>query len=219
MPLRLHCFLSPVGSLGGFAGCSSISSPLTLLEQQELPRTRPGSAHREAPINLGELDKLCTIPRPLRKTDVWEGNTGKPRRILREALARSRALYKQLVEAAHQKSSYVLWWPPLLFLRAATPPLQPWNLWKLPLEVSRTHPRACLDKLLKTHGKQCSPGQPDQHLANSCCQLWIGTSASPCQGTDQPLAPKEQFHIGSVCGLLKQHNLINLFIQWIISEK
>lgn len=89
----------------------------------------------------------------------------------------------------------------------------------MPLEVSRTHPRACLDKLLKTHGKQCSPGQADQHLANSCCQLWIGTSASPCQGTDQPLAPKEQFHIGSVCGLLKQHNLINLFIQWIISEK
>lgn len=73
LPYRLPYFLSPVGSLGGFAGCSSISSPFTLLEQQELPRRRPGSTHREAPINLGELDKLCTVPRPLRKTDVWKG--------------------------------------------------------------------------------------------------------------------------------------------------
>lgn len=127
MSHSLHYFLSPVGSLGGFAGCSSIGSPLTLLEQQELPRRRPGSTHREAPINIGELDKLCTVPRPLRKTDVWKGNTGKLRRILREALARSRALYKQLVEVAHQESSHILEWPPLLFIRAATPPLQPWK--------------------------------------------------------------------------------------------
>lgn len=130
-PHRLPAhFLLAVGSLGGFAGCSSISSPLTLLEQQELPRKRPGSTHREAPINLGEFDKLCTVPRPLSKTDVWKGNTGKLRRILREALARSRALNKQLVEAAHQESSYILQWPPLLFIRAATPPLQPRSLWK-----------------------------------------------------------------------------------------
>lgn len=130
LPYRLLYFLSPVGSLGGFAGCSSISSPLILLDQQELPRRRPGSTHREAPINLGELDKLCTVPRPLSKTDVWKGSTGKLRRILREALARSRALYKQLVEVAHQESSYILEWPPLLFIRAANPPLQPWSLWK-----------------------------------------------------------------------------------------
>lgn len=123
----LHYFLSPVGSLGGFAGCSSTGSPLTLLEQQELPRRRPGSTHREAPINFGELDKLCTVPRPLRKTDVWKGNTGKLRRILREALARSRALYKQLVEVAHQESSHILQWSPLLFIRAAIPPLRPWK--------------------------------------------------------------------------------------------
>lgn len=72
------CTVSPLcaGSLGRLVSCSSIISPLILLEQQELPRTRPGSAHREALINLGKLDRPCIVPRPLRKTDVWEGTPG-----------------------------------------------------------------------------------------------------------------------------------------------
>lgn len=93
--------LLPAGSLGGFAGCSSVSSPLMLLEQWKLLRTRPGSTHREAPINLGKVDRLCTVPRPLRKTDVWEGNIGKLRSILGKTPARNGALYKQLVQTAH----------------------------------------------------------------------------------------------------------------------
>lgn len=93
--------LLPVGSLGGFAGCSSVSSPLVLLELWELQRTRPGSTQREASINLGRVDRLCTVPRPLRKTDVWEGNIGKLRSILGKTPARHGALYKQLVQTAH----------------------------------------------------------------------------------------------------------------------
>lgn len=66
------CTISPlsVGSLGCLVSCSFINSPLILLEQQELLRTRSGSTHREALINLGKLDRLCIVPRPLRKTDV-----------------------------------------------------------------------------------------------------------------------------------------------------
>lgn len=144
---RLPYFLSPVGSLGGFAGCSSISSPLTLLEQQELPRRRPGSTHREAPINLGELDKLCTVPSPLRKTRCLEGKPWEAEKDPEGSPGQEQSSVQ--AQAAHQESSYILQWPPLLFIRAATPPLQPW---KQLLGVSRTHPRACLDKLLRTQG-------------------------------------------------------------------
>lgn len=115
------------GNLGGFAICSSISSPLILLDQQKLPRARPGSRHREAPIRLGKLDRLCTVPRSLRKTDVGEGNIRKLRRILGKALARRRALYKQLMQSAHKESSYILWWPSLLFFRTAISPLHSWR--------------------------------------------------------------------------------------------